>query len=74
MNGKRNINDQKFRKMAQKIQNMLDKIDLRPMGDHLDMYQHIYIDWNLDTDRFTQVAREKSGHMELPCDGKRSSD
>ena len=41
MNGKRNINYQKFRKMAQQTQNMLDKFHLRPMGDHLDMFQHI---------------------------------
>ena len=44
---------------GQKTQNMLDKTDLRPMGDHLDLFQHIYRDWNQEADRPTHVAREK---------------
>ena len=43
MNGIWKINNQKFRAMVQKTQNMMDKTDMRPVGD-LDMFQHIYRD------------------------------
>ena len=59
MNGKWKINDQKFRMMVQKTPNTLDKIDIRPMGDHLDMFHHIYRELNQEADRLTHVAREK---------------
>ena len=42
-----------------KTQNTMDKTDIRPMGDHLDMFLHIYRDWNQEADRLTHVAREK---------------
>ena len=42
INGKWEINNQKFRKTVQRTQNMLDKTGLRPVGDHLDMFQHVY--------------------------------
>ena len=42
----------------QKTQNMLDKTDIRPMGDHVDIFQHIYRDWNQRAGRLTHVARE----------------
>ena len=29
------------------------------MGDHLDMFQHIYRDWNQEADHLSHVAREK---------------
>ena len=38
---------------------MLDKTDLRPMTDHMDMIQYVYREWNQEADRLTQVAREK---------------
>ena len=38
MNGRRKINNQKFRVEVQKTQNLLDKTDIRPMADHLDLY------------------------------------
>ena len=53
MNGKWKINKQKFRGKEKKTQNMMDKTDFRPMGDHLDVLQHLYRDWN------QEVAREK---------------
>ena len=53
------MEDQKFRMMVQKTQNMLDKTDIRPMADHLDMFQHIYRDWNQEADHLTHVARDK---------------
>ena len=59
MNGRWRINDQKFRKMIRRTQNMLDKTDLMPMADHLDMFQHIHSEWNEEADRMTHVAREK---------------
>ena len=59
LNGKSKINNQKFRTMVQKTQNMMDKIDIRPMGDHVDMFQHIYRDWNQEADHLTHVARER---------------
>ena len=59
MTGKWKINNQKFRMMVQKTQNMMDKTDIRPMGDHFDMIQHIYRDWNQEADHLTHVAREK---------------
>ena len=58
MNGKWKINNQKFRKMIQRTQNMLEKTDLRPMADHIDMFQHVYREWNQEADRLTHVARE----------------
>ena len=36
LNWKWKINNQKFRMMVQKTQNVLDRTDFRPMGDHLD--------------------------------------
>ena len=45
--------------MVQKTQNMMDKTDMRPLGDHLDMFQHIHRDWNQEAEGLTQVAREK---------------
>ena len=65
MNGKWKINNQKFKMMVQKTQNTMDKTDIRPMGDHLDMFQHIYRNWNQEADRLTHVAREKRSNMEL---------
>ena len=59
MNGKWKINNPKFRMMVQKTQNMLDKTHLRPLGDHLDMFQHIYRDCNQEAKRLTHAAREK---------------
>ena len=59
MNGKWKINNQKFRKMAQKTQNMLDRRDIRPMGDNLDMFQYVYSEGNQEADHVTHVAREK---------------
>ena len=59
MNGKWKINNQKFRMMVQKTQNMLDKTDIRPMGDHLDLFQHMYRVSNQEADHLTHVAREK---------------
>ena len=29
------------------------------MGDHLEMFQHIYRDWNQEADQLTHEAREK---------------
>ena len=37
--------------MIQKTQIMLDKTDIRPMGDHLDMFHHMYREWNREADR-----------------------
>ena len=54
---------QKFRKMIQRIQNMLDKMDFRPMADHLDMLQHVCREWNQEADRLTHVTREKKGPL-----------
>ena len=59
INGEWKINNQKFRKMVQRTQNMLDKTGLRPVGDHLDMFQHVYREWNQEADRLTHVARGK---------------
>ena len=42
MNGRWRINNQKFQKMVQRTHNVLDKTDLRPMADHLDMFQYVY--------------------------------
>ena len=57
MNGKWKINNQKFKMMIQTTQNTMDKTDIRPMGDHLDMFHHIYREWNQEADRFSHVAR-----------------
>ena len=57
LNGRWRINNQKIRADAQKTQNLLDKTDVRPMADHLDLFQHIYKDWKAD--RLTHEVREK---------------
>ena len=62
MTGKCKINNQRYRKMIQKTKNMLDKTDLRPKADHLDIFHHVYREWNQDADRLTHVAREKGPH------------
>ena len=36
-----------------------DITDIRPMADHLDLFQRIYRDRNEKADRFTHEAREK---------------
>ena len=56
----------KFRAEVQKTQNLMDRTDIRPMGDHLDMIQHIYRDWNHEADHFTYVAKEKKGPLGAP--------
>ena len=40
----------------------MDKTDMRPVGDHLDMFRHISKDWNQEADRVPHVAREKGPH------------
>ena len=59
MNGRWKINNQKFRAEVQKTQNLLDRRDIRPMADHLDLFQSIYRDWHEKADRLTHEAREK---------------
>ena len=59
MNGRWKINNQKFRVEVQKTQHLLDKTDIRPMADHLDLFQQIYRDWNEGADRLTHEARER---------------
>ena len=49
----------KFKMIIQKTQNTMDKTDIKPMGDHLDMFHHIQREWNQEADRLTHVAREK---------------
>ena len=53
------INNQKFRAEVQKTQNLLDRTDFLPMGDHPDVFQHMYSDWNQKADHLTHEAREK---------------
>ena len=45
--------------MVQKTQNMLDRTDFRPVGDHLDIFQHVYTERNQEAHHLTHVAREK---------------
>ena len=59
MSGRWKIKNQKFRAEVQKTQNLLDKRDTRPMNDHMDLFQHIYRDWDEKADRLTHEAREK---------------
>ena len=33
---------------------------MRPVGNHLDMFQHIYSDWNQRADHLSHVAGEKA--------------
>ena len=60
--GRWKMNDQKFRAEVHKTQKMLDKGGLRPMRDHLVLFQHIYRDWNGKADYLTHKAREEG-----PC-------
>ena len=43
----------------QKTRNLWDRTDIRPMADHLDVFQHICRDWNEKADRLTHEARGK---------------
>ena len=45
--------------MVQKTHKMLDKTDLRPMADIVDIFRHMYREWNQEVDRLTHVARQK---------------
>ena len=58
----------------QDTQNTMDKTDIRPMRDHLDMFHNMYREWNQDADRLTHVAREKRSSMELLHCRSRSPD
>ena len=67
--------NQKFRTGVQKTQYMMmDKTDIRLLGDHLDMFQDIYRDWNQKADHLTHVAREKgctwNSFVKKESDGK----
>ena len=42
-----------------RTQKKLDKTGLRPMGDHVDMFQHVYREWNQEAGRLMHVAREE---------------
>ena len=44
--------------MVLKTKNVLDNTHLRPMADHMDIFHHVYREWNLEADRLTHVARE----------------
>ena len=39
-------------------QHLLDQTDLRPTGDHFDLCQRVYRDWNGEADYLTQKAKE----------------
>ena len=43
----------------QTTRHILDKTDIRPMADHLNLFQHICRDWNEEAARLTHEAREK---------------
>ena len=49
----------KFRAEVHKTQILLDQTDIVLMSDHLDIYQHIYRDWNGDADYLSHKAREE---------------
>ena len=49
------------RSEVQKTQNLLDKTDIRPMVDHLDLFKHVNRDWNEEADRLTHGARKNAG-------------
>ena len=46
-------------RVVSKTQNMLDQIDIRPMSDHLDLFQHLDRDWNGEADHLTHKGTEK---------------
>ena len=47
---------------------MLDKTDLRPMADRMDMFQHVHRKWNQEADRLTHEAWEKGVTWTFGCD------
>ena len=47
----------------QKTQNMLDKTDIRPMGNHLDMFQIIYRDWNQEAGHLIQKGETWNSYI-----------
>ena len=74
LNGKWKINNQMFRTMVQKTQNMLDRTDIHPMGDHLDMFQHIYREWNPESDFILRMWQEKKEPHGIPTRRKKGVD
>ena len=44
---------------SKRHKNLLDKRNVRPMSDHLDLFQHICRYWNGKADRLTHEARKR---------------
>ena len=57
MNGRWKTNNQKFRTEVHKTQNLPDLNAIKPVGDHLDLFQHFYRDWNEKADCLTHKGR-----------------
>ena len=72
MNGKWKINNQRFRKMIQRTQNMLDKTDSRPMVGHLRHVPACLQRMETGGWPFDAGGKGNSDHMQLLCDGERS--
>ena len=59
------LNNQKFRVEMQKTQNLLDKTDIRPMADHLDLFQHKNRDWYEKADLLTHESWKEVQTLKL---------
>ena len=60
------IHNQKFRPMVQKTQKMLDRTDIRPVEDHLDMFQHVSRDNGIRTLIISRMWQEEKGRHGIP--------
>ena len=57
LKGRWKINSQRFRAEVQKTQNLLDKRYIRPMSDHMGLFEHICRQWNEEAGLLTHEAR-----------------
>ena len=60
------VNNQKFRTEVRKTKNLLFKRDIRPMSDHMDLFQHFYRDWNEEKEIGSRTRRETRGPAGTP--------
>ena len=71
MNGRWTISNQKFRVEVQRTQNLLDKTDIRPMADHLDLFQQYLLVKKRSDSRMRQGRRQLAGTRSLCRKGEK---
>ena len=60
----RKIGRPRYRAEVHKAQHLLDQTDLRPTGDHFDLCQRVYRDWNGEADYLTTEGQGRRTELE----------